>query len=70
MIYKAKFSNSLLLIFILYSFSVPQKIKLNIVFIGDSITFGSGLTTPASSAPPVHACAFLLQKPTYRDVEF
>lgn len=70
MINKGKFSASLLLIFILCSYSVPQKTKLNIVFIGDSITHGSGLTTPASSAPPVHACAFLLQKPTYRDVEF
>lgn len=60
----------MLLIFILCSFSVLQKKKLNIVFIGDSITFGAGLNAPASTAPPVHACAFLLQQAAFSDVDF
>lgn len=70
MIPKRKFSVSLLLIFILCSFSVPNKTKLNIVFIGDSITYGSQLSTPVSTAPPIHTCSYLLQLPAYRDVAF
>lgn len=70
MIKRKKFPISLLLILLLSSFSLPPKTKLNIVFIGDSITFGSGLGTPISYAPPVHACSYLLQQSKYRDVEF
>jgi len=66
---KKKFPISLLLILLLSSFSLPPKTKLNIIFIGDSITFGSGLGTPVSYAPPVHECSFLLQQAKYRDVE-
>ena len=69
MIKNKKCSISLLLIVLLSSFSLPPKVKLNIVFIGDSITFGSGLGTPVSYAPPVHECSFLLQQAKYRDVE-
>lgn len=70
MINRKKYSISLLLILLLCSFSLPPKTKLNIVFIGDSITFGSGLVTPVSYAPPVHECSYLLQLSKYRDVEF
>ena len=70
MIPKRKFSVSLLLIFILCSFSVPNKTKLNIVFIGDSITYGAQLSTPVSTAPPIHTCSYLLQQPEYSDVAF
>ena len=64
-----KFPISLALILLLSSFLLPAKTKLNIIFIGDSITFGSGLGTPVSYAPPIHECSYLLQQSKYRDVE-
>jgi lysophospholipase L1-like esterase len=70
MISNRKISFSIVLLLFLCSFSLPQKIKLNIVFIGDSITYGSGLSTPVSFAPPIHACSYLLQLSKYSDVEF
>jgi lysophospholipase L1-like esterase len=69
MIIKRKITLSFILLFILCSFSAPPKTKLNIVFIGDSITFGSQLGVPALYAPPIHTCSYLLQNPNYRDIE-
>lgn len=65
-----KTSFSIVLVLLLCSFSLPQKTKLNIVFIGDSITYGSGLSTPVSFAPPIHTCSYLLQLSKYSNVEF
>ena len=46
----------------------PQ--SLNIVFIGDSITYGYLLTAPAAEAPPVKAAAFLQGMPCFTNVCF
>ena len=44
--------------------------SLNIVFIGDSITYGYLLTEPAEEAPPVRAAAFLQGMPCFTNVSF
>lgn len=49
------------------AFSQQQK-KLDIVFIGNSITHGAGLANPAADAPPVHASNYL--KKQFSDVQF
>ncbi len=41
--------------------AIPQ--SLNIIFIGDSITYGYLLNQPESEAPPVHAATFLQGMP-------
>ena len=38
------------------------KRDLNIVFIGNSITYGAGLSDPATEAPPVITAAYLKQQ--------
>jgi len=48
--------------------SVPR--SLNIVFIGDSITYGYLLKQPESEAPPVHAVEFLKGMPGISSVRF
>ena len=48
-------------------FSQQQK-KLDIVFIGNSITHGAGLANPATDAQPVHASNYL--KKQFSDVRF
>ncbi|MDX9868952.1 MAG: SGNH/GDSL hydrolase family protein [Kiritimatiellia bacterium] len=48
--------------------SVPR--SLNIVFIGDSITYGYLLKQPESEAPPAHAAEFLKGKPGIASVRF
>ncbi|MEX6691324.1 GDSL-type esterase/lipase family protein [Danxiaibacter flavus] len=48
-------------------FSQQQK-KLDIVFIGNSITHGAGLANPTTDAPPVHASNYL--KKQFSDVQF
>ena len=46
----------------------PQ--RLNIVFVGDSITYGYLLTAPAEEAPPARAAAFLEGMPCFSSVRF
>ena len=46
------------------------KKDLNIVFIGNSITYGSGLSDPATEAPPVIAVNYLKQQSNIGKVEF
>jgi lysophospholipase L1-like esterase len=40
----------------------PPKQNLNIVFIGNSITYGARLSNPATEAPPVAAVAYLMRQ--------
>ncbi len=42
--------------------SAQSKQNLNIVFIGNSITYGAGLADPATQSPPVVACNYLRQQ--------
>jgi lysophospholipase L1-like esterase len=46
------------------------KQNLNIVFIGNSITYGAGLADPATEAPPVITCNYLRQQPGIGTVAF
>jgi len=48
----------------------PRKQNLNIVFIGNSITFGARLGDPATEAPPVVACSYLRQQTNVGTVAF
>ena len=49
----------------------PQsKRNLNIIFIGNSITYGAGLADPATEAPPVIACNYLRQQANIGTVAF
>jgi lysophospholipase L1-like esterase len=59
-----------LLLFALYSFSVfPQK-KLDIVFIGDSITRGAGLKDHTEQAPPIYTSLYLKQQRSIGEVRY
>lgn len=51
---------------------MAQKIatNLNIVFIGNSITYGATLTNPAEQAPPVKAVAYIEKQPGIGKVSF
>lgn len=49
----------LLLMFILTSFSGKKEKKINIVFIGDSITEGGALADPKTEATPIHTAELL-----------
>jgi lysophospholipase L1-like esterase len=51
-------------------FAQPVKQNLNIVFIGNSITYGALLNNPATEAPPAVACAYLRQQSNIGVVEF
>jgi len=44
--------------------------NLNIVFIGNSITYGANLSAPQTQAPPVIACQYLRQQPGIGTVAF
>lgn len=46
------------------------KRDLNIVFMGNSITYGAGLADPATEAPPAIAAAYLRQQSNVGNVEF
>jgi lysophospholipase L1-like esterase len=46
------------------------KKDINIVFIGNSITYGAGLADPATEAPPVIAVNYLKQQSNIGKVEF
>jgi len=50
--------------------STKAKRNLNIVFIGNSITYGSKLSDPQTQAPPVIACQYLRQQPGIGTVAF
>src|ERR1700712_4735060 len=68
-----KFKASLLLItvFLLSSFTIfKDKRDLNIVFIGDSITYGAGLPDAATQAPPVICSNYLKTQPNIGAVDF
>ncbi len=49
----------LLLLFILTSFSGKKEQKINIVFIGDSITEGGALADPKNEATPIYVAKLL-----------
>jgi len=51
-------------------FAQSHKQNLNLVFIGNSITHGSGLSDPANEAPPVVAAAYLRQQPGIGTITF
>ncbi|MDP4184225.1 MAG: GDSL-type esterase/lipase family protein [Bacteroidota bacterium] len=44
--------------------------NLNIVFVGNSITYGAGLQNPETEAPPVHASAYLMKQPGIGKVNY
>lgn len=58
------------LIFLLSSFTIAKKRNLNIVFIGDSITYGATLKSPKAEAPPVSASAYLQRQAKVGKVQF
>ncbi|MFI5138091.1 MAG: SGNH/GDSL hydrolase family protein [Sphingobacteriales bacterium] len=60
----------LLLLFNSFLLSAQSKQNLNIVFIGNSITYGAGLSDPAAEAPPVVACSYLRQQRNIGTVDF
>ena len=47
-----------------------NKRYVNIVFIGNSITFGAGLPKPVHDAPPVKAALFLSKCPEVASVKY
>lgn len=61
-----------LLVFLLFavsSFSLTTRKKVNIVFLGDSITEGSALLNPLKDAPPVFAGNLLRTKKSFSAVQ-
>ena len=68
--YKKIIITSLFLLFTLCSFSSNKKQNLNIVFIGDSITFGANLSHPEKEAPPVQSCIYLRKQHGIGKVQF
>jgi lysophospholipase L1-like esterase len=65
-----KITGAVLLALLLCSFSLQKKRSLNIVFIGDSITYGAGHADPGREAPPVHASDYLRQQKEVGNVAF
>src|ERR1700710_561016 len=63
------FSTTSVLLINLSAFSQAKK-NLNIVFIGNSITHGSGLDTPETQAPPVIAAQYLREQKHIGTVNF
>lgn len=51
-------------------FAQSRKQNLNIVFIGNSITYGAGLSDPKTEAPPVIAVDYLKQQAGIGNVDF
>jgi lysophospholipase L1-like esterase len=47
-----------------------QKQDVNIVFIGNSITYGANLENPKTDAPPLVACAYLSRQPNIGKLAF
>lgn len=50
--------------------STVTKRSVNIVFIGNSITYGAGLGSPDVEAPPAVACAYLRKQSNIINVDF
>ncbi|MBD1393918.1 SGNH/GDSL hydrolase family protein [Mucilaginibacter glaciei] len=61
-------------VFLLFLFNISninaQSQNLKIVYIGDSITYGAGLDSPATQAPPVIASAWLRKQKGLGSVSF
>lgn len=77
MIYNKNISGVLFLIFILIIFSfnlqvkgADKKLNLDIIFIGNSITYGANLDNPSQDAPPVVASEYLRHKKGVSSVSF
>ena len=47
-----------------------EKRHLNIIFIGNSITYGAGLSDPTHNAPPVYTALFLGKQPSIGEVKY
>ena len=60
---------AMLLLSVSLSLAQSQKRNINIVFIGNSITYGAGLAEPKSEAPPVIAAAYLSRQANIGHVE-
>ncbi len=58
----------LIMLFVASTVFSQQQKKLDIVFVGNSITYGAGLANKATDAPPVHASNYL--KKHFSDVQF
>ncbi|MDB5015526.1 MAG: lipolytic protein family [Mucilaginibacter sp.] len=68
---KLKASHTLFIVLLLSGNPIfAQKQNLNIVFIGNSITYGANLIDPTTEAPPVIACEYLRQQPNIGTVGF
>ena len=52
------------------SYAAEKDKYLNIVYIGNSITYGAGVEDRLHNAPPVKASMFLRQKPDIKSVQF
>lgn len=59
-----------LLTILLCSFASPQKLNLNIVYIGDSITHGARLRDYTIEAPPVFTTGYLQKQPGFGNIQF
>lgn len=59
-----------LVLSITFSYAQQENKALNIVFIGNSITFGGGLADRGKDAPPNEACAWLRQQQGVGEVNF
>lgn len=60
----------LILLHLSHTFAQSQKQNLNIVFIGNSITYGAGLDDPKTEAPPVIAVSYLSRQANIGEVDF
>ena len=60
----------LFLAFLLFSFFMRKPGDVTVVFIGDSITYGAGLPSPVTDAPPVQAAKYLEQQKYIGKVKF
>ena len=52
------------------SFAQNTKTNINLVFIGNSITYGGGLANPTADAAPVQACAWLQKQSKVGEVSY
>ena len=53
-----------------FSQNAPARKQVNLIFIGNSITYGAGLANPRHDAPPVKCAIYLNQQPTVGQVKF
>jgi lysophospholipase L1-like esterase len=61
---------ALLLLCCNFTFAQSRRQNLNIVFIGNSITYGAGLADPSKEAPPVIAADYLKKQANIGSVDF